>query len=330
VALVHRLRRAVSEARRQSAGAPPAERTGEGRQMEEVRGALATMEERLSGLSRRLEEVQQLAARTYEQGFDYPGRLAALRADPRYEDAYVEDPLISVVLPTYNRAVLLCERGLPSVLRQTYAKLEVIVVGNACTDDTVERVEAIGDSRVRVVNLPFQEPEPDDDDQRWHNSGTVPINHGMALAAGSWIAIQHDDDEWDAEYLEQVLAAAQAARAEIAYCRSRIIHAPTNEDLDWLLGEFPPRLTQFATQFSVFHAGLRLFGYDRACALMDEPNDWNFGRRLWEAGVRFHFVPDTLGSYYLRPRTEEGREWIAERLEWLRSTRSARAAEAAR
>ncbi len=277
------------------------------------------MDERLTQLARRLEEVQQLAGRTYEQGFDYPARLAALRADSRYEEAYAADPLVSVVLPTYNRAALLCERGLASVLRQSYERLEVIVVGNACTDDTVERVEAIGDPRVRVVNLPWQEPEPDDDEQRWHNSGTVPINHGLALATGSWIAMQHDDDEWDADYLERVLAAAQENRAEIAYCSSRIIHAPTNEALDLYIGEFPPRLTQFATQFSVFHAGLRFFGYDRACALMDEPNDWNFGRRLWQAGVRFHFITDTLGSYYLRPRTEEGREWIAERLEWLRS-----------
>jgi glycosyltransferase involved in cell wall biosynthesis len=283
-----------------------------GQELEEVRLALG----KLGG---RVEELQALTARAYERGFDYPGQLAAARAYEGYADAYAPDPLVSVVLPTFNRAELLCERGLRSVLGQTYGKLEVIVVGNACTDDTVERVEAIGDPRVRVVNLPFQEPEPDDDDRRWHNSGTVPINHGLALAVGSWIAIQHDDDEWDDHYLERMVAAAQESRAEIAYCRSRIIHAPTNEALELEIGEFPPRLTQFATQFAIFHAGLRFFEYDRACALMNEPNDWNFGRRLWEAGVRFHFVPDLLGSYYLRPRTEEGRAWIAERLEWIRS-----------
>jgi Glycosyltransferase like family 2 len=320
VALVDRLRRAVIEARRDNGAATmSALSEAVGLQMEEVRLAVSGMDERLAQLARRLAEVQQLTARTYERGFDYPGRLAALRAGAGYADAYAAAPLVSVVLPTYTRAALLCDRGLPSVLGQSYDRLEVIVVGNACTDDTVERVRAIGDPRVQVVNLPFQEPEPEDDLRRWHNSGTVPINHGLALASGSWIAIQHDDDEWDADYLERVLAGAREARAEVAYCRSRIIHAPTNEPLELEIGEFPPRLTQFATQFSVFHAGLRFFGYDRACALMDEPNDWNFGRRLWEAGARFHFVPDILGSYYLRPRTEEGRAWIAERLEWLRS-----------
>jgi glycosyltransferase involved in cell wall biosynthesis len=218
------------------------------------------------------------------------------------------------VIPTFNRAALLCERGLASVLRQSYDALEVIVVGNACTDDTVERVSSIGDSRVRVVNLAYQEPEPDDEVRRWHNSGTGPINHGLSLATGSWIAVQHDDDEWDDNYLELVLEAARRSRAEIAYCRARVVYAPTGEPLTFEVGAFPPVLGQFGTQFSIFHQGLRFFGYDRACAWLDEPNDWNFARRMWEAGVRFHFVPSTLATYHLTPRTEAGRRWVAERL----------------
>jgi len=46
------------------------------------------------------------AFRSYEASFDFPGRLAAARSS-------------RVVLPTYNRAELLCERGLASVLRQS-------------------------------------------------------------------------------------------------------------------------------------------------------------------------------------------------------------------
>ncbi len=287
--------------------------------LEDVSSAVGRMETGLTELARRVDEVQQLTGRVYEQAFDYRGRLAALRADDSYARAYEPEPLVSVVIPTFNRAELLCERGLASVLRQSYRKLEVIVVGNACTDDTVERVNAIDDLRVQVVNLAFQEPEPDDDTRRWHNSGTVPFNHGLTLASGSWIAMQHDDDEWDPDYLERMLAGARETHAEIAYCRARVLDAPTTESLEVEFGEFPPRLTQFGTQFSIFHAGLRYFGYDRVCALMNEPNDWNFARRLWEAGVSFHFLPDTLGSYHFRHRSEETRKWAAERLEWLRS-----------
>jgi glycosyltransferase involved in cell wall biosynthesis len=300
VALLDRVRQAVAAARRDPPAAPEPVAAEALRRIEDVSSVLGRVETSLAELARRVDEVQQLTGRVYEQAFDYRGRVASLRADDSYAAAYEPDPLVSVVIPTFNRAELLCERGLASVLRQSYGKLEVIVVGNACTDDTVERVNAIGDPRVQVVNLAFQEPEPEDDTRRWHNSGTVPFNHGLTLATGSWIAMQHDDDEWDSDYVERMLAAARETRAEIVYCPCRVFESVTKEPLDVDIGEFPPRLTQFATQFSIFHSGLRYFGYDRVCALMNEPNDWNFGRRLWDAGVRFHLVPDTLGSYYFR------------------------------
>jgi glycosyltransferase involved in cell wall biosynthesis len=254
------------------------------------------------------------AFRSYEASFDFPGRLAAARARPDYERSYDAGPLVSVVLPTYNRAELLCERGLASVLRQSYERLDVIVVGNACTDDTVERVNALGDPRVRVVNLAYQAPGPEDDVRRWHNSGTAPINHGFALAAGAWIAVQHDDDEWDDDYLERVLGAAQRAHAEVAYCRARAVHGETGQALPFEVGAYPPVLGQFGTQFAVFHQALRLFGYDPACAWIGEPNDWNFARRMLDAGVRFEFVPEALATYHMTPRTEGSRGWLEAQL----------------
>src|SRR5262249_1151961 len=45
------------------------------------------------------------------------------------------EPLVSVCVATYNRAGLLTERCLPSVLGQTYRRFELIVVGDGCTDE---------------------------------------------------------------------------------------------------------------------------------------------------------------------------------------------------
>jgi hypothetical protein len=90
-----------------------------------------------------------------------------------------------------------------------------------------------------------------------------------------------------------------------------VIHGQTGDAMPFDVGIFPPVKTQFGTQFAIFHASLRFFGYDRACAWIDEPNDWNLARRMWEAGVRFHFVPETLGTYYLTPRTEAARKSVA-------------------
>ena len=49
-----------------------------------------------------------------------------------------EQPLVSVCVATYNRARLLIERSVPSVLQQTYKNFELIIVGDGCDDETAE------------------------------------------------------------------------------------------------------------------------------------------------------------------------------------------------
>ena len=57
-------------------------------------------------------------------------------------------PLVSVVIPTHERAQLL-KRAIQSVLDQTYDKLDILVVDDASLDNTREVVESFGDSRIR-------------------------------------------------------------------------------------------------------------------------------------------------------------------------------------
>ncbi len=287
-------------------------KAGRGRELAELTDAVAALSVRVDALTGLVHQTQMLAARGYERTFDHPGALARARASAAYAAAYEPVPLVSVVLPTFNRAQLLCARGLASVLAQTHERLEVIVVGNACTDDTVERVQAIGDPRVSVVNLPFQEPEPADETQRWLNSGTVPINHGLERATGAWIALQHDDDAWDADYLARLLAAARRSRAELVYARARMVDGADGAPLGREIGAFPPVLGEFGTQFAIFNAALRFFRYDRNCRFAGEPNDWNMARRMWEAGVAFELLPEPLATYFFTPRTPSARDASAQ------------------
>jgi glycosyltransferase involved in cell wall biosynthesis len=101
-------------------------------------------------------------------------------------------PLVSVVLPTFNRAHLL-KSALASVLSQTYKNLEIIVVDDASTDDTQQVVAVIKDHRLRYIRHVATK------------GGSAARNTGILAAIGSYIAFLDDDDEWYPEKVEAQL-----------------------------------------------------------------------------------------------------------------------------
>jgi len=118
--------------------------------------------------------------------------------------------LISVVIPTFNRqnTISYC---LDSVLAQTYKDIEVIVVDDHSTDNTVSIVCSYPDSRVRCVVLE-------------KNSGAQTArNRGILEAKGDWIAFNDSDDEWLPDKLEKqvsVLANADYDPWNFVYCNA--------------------------------------------------------------------------------------------------------------
>src|SRR5438094_9534760 len=94
-----------------------------------------------------------------------------------------EDPLVSVVVPTYNRARLIRET-VGSILAQQYDNLELIVMCDGCTDGTESVVDSFGDPRIRLV---MQE----------NSSGLArPRNAGVARARTVYLALCGDDVVW--------------------------------------------------------------------------------------------------------------------------------------
>lgn len=114
----------------------------------------------------------------------------------------VAEALISVGIPTYNRADLL-DRRIVDVLAQTYGNLEIIISDNASPNPAVQNVCRKWveiDSRIKV----FRQPE---------NIGP----HGNFLfvleqAKGEFFAWAADDDEWDGDYLKEALSAIGTAQ----------------------------------------------------------------------------------------------------------------------
>jgi cellulose synthase/poly-beta-1,6-N-acetylglucosamine synthase-like glycosyltransferase len=69
-------------------------------------------------------------------------------------------PLVTVCITTADRADVLRERALASMLRQSYRNIEVIIVGDCCEDNTEQVIAALNDSRFTFVNLPERGPYP--------------------------------------------------------------------------------------------------------------------------------------------------------------------------
>src|SRR5713226_5860303 len=115
-----------------------------------------------------LDELDQIASRTESQ-------LDALKSSLEVPQEMVDEffawksqnpipphPLVTVIVATYNRSRLLTERCIPSILGQSYDNLELIIVGDGCTDDTEELLSQLNDPRLRFYNLPERGRYPSD------------------------------------------------------------------------------------------------------------------------------------------------------------------------
>jgi glycosyltransferase involved in cell wall biosynthesis len=103
------------------------------------------------------------------------------------------NPLITVVIPTYNHCHFL-ERALQSLLEQSYLYWEAIIIDNHSQDQTEEVVKKHNDPRFTLLKI--------------HNNGVIGAsrNKGIRAAKGSWIAFLDSDDWWAREKLQTCVA----------------------------------------------------------------------------------------------------------------------------
>ena len=104
------------------------------------------------------------------------------------------EPLVSVIIPTFNRAYCV-GKAIDSVCTQTHQNTEILVLDDGSTDGTRELIEQsyADDPRVRYS---FHE-----------NRGvTATRNRGLSLARGDYVALLDSDDTWSSWKLELQLA----------------------------------------------------------------------------------------------------------------------------
>ncbi|WFM70015.1 glycosyltransferase family A protein [Halomonas sp. CKK8] len=106
-------------------------------------------------------------------------------------------PSISVIIPVYNKEEYVA-RTLHSVLDQTPPNLEILIVDDASTDRSLERVAEFDDPRIRVLRRDTPGP-----------GGYAARNLGIRQATGEWIAFLDADDCWRPDHLENALDMAE-------------------------------------------------------------------------------------------------------------------------
>ena len=223
-------------------------------------------------------------------------RLWRLRETDDYVRAFEEpEPLVSCCIATYTNTEMLLERALPSLLRQTYEHIEVVIVGDAASPEVGQAVERVGDPRVRYANMTLRGPYPESPDVRWLVAGGPPSNEAMRLARGRWIAGMDDDDEATPDRVEVLLRAAR--RRELEFCYGQIeTRGPDTADRE--LCVFPPALQKVGLQCSLMHADLKFICAELGDALLGLPGDWSRIRRMMRIGVRMGMIDDVVLNYY--------------------------------
>jgi glycosyltransferase involved in cell wall biosynthesis len=106
------------------------------------------------------------------------------------------NPLVSIVVPTFNHASFL-KTAIDSICAQTYSYWQAIVVNNFSTDDTIDIVAGFNDDRIRLINF--------------HNEGVIASsrNRGIHHATGEFVAFLDSDDLW---YPDKLAACVSALR----------------------------------------------------------------------------------------------------------------------
>ncbi|MDB5505725.1 MAG: hypothetical protein JWR75_363 [Devosia sp.] len=119
------------------------------------------------------------------------------------EHAISTKPLVSIIMPTFNRGFLIAE-AIQSILDQSWTNWELIVCDDGSTDKTEIVVQSFSDPRIRYLRLE-------------KSNGAVARNFGLKFAHGSYLAFLDSDNIWHPLFLEISLSRLIKTRAGLVY-----------------------------------------------------------------------------------------------------------------
>ena len=207
-----------------------------------------------------------------------------------------ENPVVSVVIPTYNNAHYIGQ-ALQSVLDQSYSFLEAIIIDNHSTDNTDEVVARFTDPRITYLKI--------------HNNGVIASsrNAGIEAAKGEWIAFLDSDDRWTTDKLQECLGVINE-KVDLIYHDMKIVsdsprYFRQKKIESWqvnspVLIDLMVRGNAIATSSVLVRTKLiKQIGGMNESPEMVAAEDYNAWLRIAQLTNGFCYVPKRLGYYQL-------------------------------
>ena len=208
----------------------------------------------------------------------------------------MKDPLITIIIPTYNRAGLI-GFAIESVLAQTYSNWELLVIDDASTDGTETVVKKYAEKDVRIRYI-----------KNSTNLGILKTrNRGLHESSGEYIAMLDSDDTWiDHEKLARQIEVFQKnpklgiVGTWITFINTagkpikNISFAQTDDKIRTFFLYYNP-ITQSSVLF-LKQAAIEAGGYDETLVTMEDHDLWlNIGTKyeigilpIYATGYRIH------------------------------------------
>ena len=206
------------------------------------------------------------------------------------------EPLISVVIPTFNHAHFLGS-SIQSVMDQTYTNWEIIVIDNHSNDTTDDVVNAFGDNRIKMLKV--------------NNNGVIAFsrNVGIREARGEWIAFLDSDDIWYPSKLARCMEKISSGYDLVCHGEywvknydgirkeRKIVYGPEKKaTFEQLLFE-GNCISTSATVVDRQYLD-KVNGFDESPDMITA-EDYHLWVKLARAGARIGFVTEILGEYII-------------------------------
>jgi len=203
-------------------------------------------------------------------------------------------PLISVIIPTYNRANLL-SRAIKSVLNQIFKDFEIIVIDDCSIDNTEEVIKKFQEQDKRIRYIRHEK----------NKEAAMTRNTGIKVAKGEYIAFLDSDDEWLPEKLEKQFALFRKnEKLGFVSCNALIIDEKSKEGRKYIMPRYKNILEKLLESNFIDSTSSVVIRKDvlNEVGYFDEKikigEDWDMWIRIAQK-YEFDFVKKPLFRYYL-------------------------------